>query len=856
MDTSLITDSNIERSETTIHTTANTLVDQSGALDGDTSTIQYDSPDFRLYFDRMLDSFDEFIKVYIMLLLKANGTYDHFPKGSSHSIDFTNMEHALGISSFGNSDTAALDFMWDLLRTTHITPPSVDTQNAYSSDEKTIDTIITTWHSDTELTDKEMDKILMDAIIMIQKYKDVDDVNILRKIEKLATIVLEESYSTKRKNMVKYIPNGKRDKEIMDDLIAFIENDLTPNERRILFSMDFKSLHTYETTTVPGPKKPFTKYIDQSDEKQFVLGKISSYLMSKYDKDLREMKHGFDLFQLITKAKERYYDYYTEQLILRNMANNPKSIKKSIKGFIDDANNENFKKTFNKFINEEPKIQLKRSNIKTYLELINKDNLNIETMIFLYNMGLNIDQLITENQKELDILLQKEVELEENKEDIIKKLEVYYKNSPELSKESFETYINNILRGIIKKGANPLEKQLFEINKKLTKVHTKYKSSEEYQKQLEAYKEKMSGYVEKIELKIKKSLEDYSNGSIDIFEKNNDFLRNFIIELLHNNYLPIVKDRIDKINQTPPIKNSETQPILDIMQANPTERLRMQTIELGRIKKITKKVEKRITELTAKETLTDDEKTELISLKEYLTAIKKLGYEESKNDVDFSIGVVSNIKDRRMINLAHQELQIAARRYSNRRKIIITALEAFKKNIDDSSIIYLVHALLHNKDVQTLLETRFIAKSGTEFNYDKIAYKCLSMLPLAEIVSSRVEVSEVIDSYNLSKVPISEHADLKSKIATIKTRAPYIMYLGGNGEPKTLVYLESRKPPGGKNYIVPVHSIKFEVKGNLLYEMKSSEIKKEKYIPTKRVGSPGESVLIDSGTPVTINRRI
>ena len=97
-------------------------------------------------------------------------------------------------------------------------------------------------------------------------------------------------------------------------------------------------------------------------------------------------------------------------------------------------------------------------------------------MIFLYNMGLNIDQLITENQKELDILLQKEVELEENKEDIIKKLEVYYKNSPELSKESFEIYINNILRGIIKKGANPLEKQLFEINKKLTKVHTKYKS--------------------------------------------------------------------------------------------------------------------------------------------------------------------------------------------------------------------------------------------------------------------------------------------------------------------------------------------------------------------------------------------
>ena len=43
-----------------------------------------------------------------------------------------------------------------------------------------------------------------------------------------------------------------------------------------------------------------------------------------------------------------------------------------------------------------------------------------------------------ENQKELDILLQKEVELEENKEDIIKKLEVYYKNSPELSKESFD----------------------------------------------------------------------------------------------------------------------------------------------------------------------------------------------------------------------------------------------------------------------------------------------------------------------------------------------------------------------------------------------------------------------------------
>lgn len=851
MDTSLITGYNIEKSETTKHTTANTLVDQSKPLGKDKFQIQYDSTDFRLYFDRMLASLDEFTKVYILLLLKANGTYDHFPDGRSYSMDFTNIEHAIGISSFGNSDTAALDFMWDLLRATHITPPSVDTQNAYANDEVAIiDTIITTWNSNTKLSDQD----IMDAIIMIQKYKDVDDVNILRKIEKLATIVLETSYSTKKWNKVKYIPNGKRDEEIMNDLIAFIENDLTPNERRILFSMDFKSLRTYETTTVPGPKKPFTKYIDQSDEKQFVLGKISSYLMSKYDKDLREMKHGFDLFQLITKAKERYYDYYTEQLILRNMANNPKSIKKSIKSFIDDINNENLKKTISKFINKEAKIQLKRSNIKNYLELFNKDNLNIETMILLYNMGLNIESLITENQKELDILLQKEVDLEEKKENIIKKLEVYYKNSPELSQESFETYINNILRGIIKKGANPLEKQLFEINNELTKVHTKYKSSEEYQKQLEAYKEKMSGYVEKIELKIKKSLEEYSNGTIDIFAKNNDFIRNFIIELLHNNYLPIVKDRIDKINQTPPIINSETKPILDIMQANPTERLRLQTIELGRIKEITKNVEKRITELTAKETLTNDEKTELISLKEYITALKKLGYEESKNDVDFSLGLVSNIKDRRMINLAHQEMQIAARISRNRREIIKKVLKTFKNNTDESSIIYLVHALLHHKDVQTLLETRFIAKSGTEFNYDKIAYKCLSMLPLGEIVSSRVKVSETIGSYNLSKVPISKHSDINDKMSSISDDSPFLMYLGGEGEPKTIVYLEFRTTGGP---LVPVHSIRYEVEGKLSYEMTADEVIKEgKYIPTKRIDSPVESVLIDSGEPSTINRRI
>ncbi len=853
MDTSLIADYNIERSETTKHTTANTLVDQSKPLGKDKFQIQYDSTDFRLYFDRMLASLDEFTKVYILLLLKANGTYDHFPDGRSYSMDFTNIEHAIGISSFGNSDTVALDFMADLLASIHITPQSTDTQKAYANDEATIiDTIITTWDSDTELSDQD----IMDAIIMIQKYKDIDDVNILRKIEKLATIVLETSYSTKRRNKVKYIPNGKRENEIMNDIIAFIENELTPNERRILFSMDFKSLRTYETTTVLGPKKPFTKYIDQSDEKQFVLGKISSYLMSKYDKDLREMKHGFDLFQLITKAKERYYDYYTEQLILRIMSNNPKTIKKTIKSYIDDASNERFKKTISKFINNKPKIQLKKSNIKNYLELFKKDNLNIETMILLYNMGLNIESLITENQKEVDILLQKEVDLEEKKEDIIKKLEVYYKNNPELTNESFETYINNILRGIIKKGANPLEKQLFEINNELTKVHTKYISSEEYQKRLETYKEKMSGYDKQIELKIKKTLEEYSNGTIDIFAKNNDFFRNFIIELLHKNYLPIVKDRIDKINQTPPIINSETKPILDIMQTNPIERLRLQTIELGRIKEITKNVEKRITDLTAKETLTNDEKTELISLKEFLTALKKLDYEQSKNDVDFSIGVVSNIKDRRMINLAHQEMQIAAATISNRREIIKKTLKTFKNNIDESSIIYLVHALLHHKDIQTLLETRFIAKSGTEFNYDKISYKCLSLIPLGEIVSSRVKVSETIGGYNLSKVPISKHSDINTKMSSISYHSPFIMYLGGEGEPKTIVYLEFRTT-GGSLKLVPVHSIRYEVEGKLSYEMTADEVIKEgKYIPTKRIDSPVESVLIDSGEPATINRRI
>ena len=853
MDYSSITDYNIERSETTKHTTANTLVDQSKPLGKDKFQIQYDSTDFRLYFDRMLASLDEFTKVYILLLLKANGTYDHFPDGRSYSMDFTNIEHAIGISSFGNSDTVALDFMADLLASIHITPPSVDTQNAYANDEATIiDTIITTWDSDTELSDQD----IMDAIIMIQKYKDVDDVDILRKIEKLATIVLETSYSTKRRNKVKYIPNGKREKEIMDDLIAFIENELTPNERRILFSMDFKSLRTYETTTVPGPKKPFTKYIDQSDEKQFVLGKISSYLMSKYDKDLRETKHGFDLFQLITKAKERYYDYYTEQLILRNMSNNPKTIKKSIKSYIDDTNNDHFKKTISKFINNKPKIQLKRSNIKTYLELINKDNLNIETMILLYNMGLNIEPLIVENQKELDILMQKEIELEEKKEEIIKKLEDYYKSNKELAKESFETYINNILRGIIKKGANPLEKQLFEINKELTTVHTKYKSSEEYQEQLEAYKEKMSGYDERIELKIKKLLEDYSNGTIDIFAKNNDFLRNFIIELLHNNYLPIVIDRIDKINQTPPIINSETKPLLEIMHANPIEKLRMQTIELGKIKEITKKIEKRITALAEKKTITDDEKAEIKSLKEFISTLKGLDYEQSKNDVDFAISLVSKIKDRRMINLAHQQMQIAATTSSNRREIIKKVLKTFKNNTDDSSIIYLVHALLHHKDVQALLETRFIAKSGTEFNYDKISYKCLSLLPLGEIVSSRVKVSETIGSYNLSKVPISKHSDINTKMSSISHHSPFLMYLGGGGEPKSIVYLEFRTT-GGSLKLVPVHSIRYEVEGKLSYEMTADEVIKEgKYIPTKRIDSPVESVLIDAGEPSTINRRI
>ena len=68
------------------------------------SNIVYSSDDFYSYFDSTMEAFDNFYKKYNLILLYGTGNYANFPGHLIKFIDFKDMEHAIGISSFGQSD--------------------------------------------------------------------------------------------------------------------------------------------------------------------------------------------------------------------------------------------------------------------------------------------------------------------------------------------------------------------------------------------------------------------------------------------------------------------------------------------------------------------------------------------------------------------------------------------------------------------------------------------------------------------------------------------------------------------------------------------------------------------------------
>lgn len=849
MDTSMITDSNIERSETTRHITGKTLVDQ------DAGTIIYESTVFRDYFDRMLESFDSFLQVYILLILKGNGVYEKFPDGSIHTIDFKNIEHAIGISSFGNADGTALDFMKDLLDTIQTNPPSQKIVKEFTMDEQNIiEPILITWNTKKVITPDNIEKVLL----LIQKYKDVDDLHILEKMEELANILVEVSYNNKRRRLIKYIPSKKRETEIIDDLIAFIDQNLTSDEKRILFSMDFQTMHSYEE--IARPRK---RYIDQFDEKSMVLGKITGYLSSKYDINKVGKQYGFDIPELIERVKLRYYDFYAEQIILRNMSINPKTIKKAINSYIEESNKENtehFQQTMKEFITRKPKVSLSRSNIKYYLKLLENKELNIETMILLYNMGSNIDQLLKGNEIELEKINTEKEKIEslyeEKKETLMKLYNSKSRNEP------FDTYLKNILRGRMKKRENPteedlkeeqLEEELIILYKEKLTIAKKYEANFKYNIDLETYKEKMDKYYETIEKKIKDFLIAYCQDlkeTIDLFKNNNMEMKKFILILLHKNYLHDTKNKIGKIFQKSPVINSDTAILREIMGSMASKKLQTKTIEYGAIKSIKEKNFALYQSLSSKTKKSKKDKENEAKAYKILKTMADIGYEQSENDVEFAIKLLSEIKDRRMINLAKELYQnkYGGINYTHYR--IIKVLNEFKHNVSDSSIIYLVHALMHTEDVQTLLETRFNNKKGTEFNYDKIAHKCLCLASLDEIVTSRVKLSESIGTIDPT-LP----SPIVSTLTATKAKYPYIMYLGGEGETKTLVYFETKKDSKGNTYLTPVHSIKYEVNGKLSYFLTAYEVLQGKYMPQKRKDTLVDGIPIEAGESNQVSKR-
>ena len=135
------------------------------------NNAKYSSPDFNYYYEGTMNAFDDFYKKYNLVLLLCNRKYQNFPDGSEHKFDFYNMEHTLGLTSYGQSDIDATDLLDNMLKNAVINQPSENIIQEFKKNKKDIERIINTWNTNHIINDYDyefMNQLLKD-------YKNYDN---------------------------------------------------------------------------------------------------------------------------------------------------------------------------------------------------------------------------------------------------------------------------------------------------------------------------------------------------------------------------------------------------------------------------------------------------------------------------------------------------------------------------------------------------------------------------------------------------------------------------------------------------------------------------------------------------------
>lgn len=738
-----------ESSEISRHLEKNPLIDLRE------SNVSYESNDFYHYFDSTMDAFDEFYKKYNLIVLKGNREYNNFPEDKTKRIDFRNMEHAVGLSSFGKKDVLGIEFLDDMLNCIHLESTTSDIIS--HDDENRINTIIDYWKNYGQL-----ESTLYDFINMILlKYKDVDDFKTQEIMFNLSKIILEKAFSNKADLLV-YSPSINRRKEqMLDDLVYFIDNIDNDRIKNILFNNNnFKNSH------VDGNN------YNEFDEKSLVIGYFANYLSSKYNinesyKDKIKRGESINIGEFIDEAKERYFDFYTTVAINNMMIKRNNSIKRKINSILN-PNNDNtvFNKIIDDYINKETLSILNRNNIHSFLSILDNNDLDINNMIIINNMRKEFHKSIEDSINEFNSILEELNTIEIKYIDLI----IDYQNKTGLDESTIKDRIETIARNKRNfENYSDEEKSIIEIHKRKKVLNNKLKSLDDYVLNLISFQEKSKDYDEKIKNKIKSLLKDYIDNK-EISKDDYLVIQDIVDELFHDNYKEsVIRELKYKKNVSSTFCETKN---LDGLDPNITDKLKLHIVKHS---------------------------NEMAKVFEGL-------YDEENfdNDYEKALQLVSEVSDRYALN---KVIDLKKKGHS-----IYSIIRDFKNNKHGISLINLQHALMKNMGVESFLKNRFECKDGLSINYIKLMYKCCSLLSIDEIVTSRVKVGKTVEKFEKKGIDLTDQEKNEIKSIVDNNKYPYIMFIGGVGNTKTVVYFEI--DDNNNNILVPLHAMRIDNNDN------------------------------------------
>ena len=764
----------------------------------------YSSSDFNYYYDGTMNAFDDFYKKYNLVLLLCNRTYQNFPDGSEYKFDLYNMEHSLGITSYGQSDIDAVDLLDNMLQNVVINQASDSIKQEFNKKTNEILRIINTWNTNHIINDYDYNFINQ----LLKDYKNYDDRLIQSYLIAISRILTRYSYENKVK-LIKYNPSiENRHKNIINDLVHFIDIIDNPQIKSILFNNNyFDKLH----------EKEFNGK-DNFDEKSLVIGYFTNYLSTKYDLNPDNKGLGLDVGKLIEEAKNKYFDFYTEKVISDTMKNDSKNIIRKLKKILNEKEGkESLNKIVNTIINQKTITnKINKNNINYYMSLANTKDLSINNMLLLKNISKDIPNIINETENEIENLNIKLLELEELKE----KLESNYKNKNynNLSDKEFKNIINTKIRSNYESN-NELEKELIEITRRYKNIKTKIANLKNFEDTILLLEEKTKNYTKLISKKLIEHLEDYIDGKKIIEDKH---LKTIINNLLYDKYIIPIKTEARTLYKYPKDKEVSAKYL-----PNSKDEIRTKELELK------------------------------IDNKDMSDIFKDLdGYSIEDNDIDNSLKLLSELSDRYALIIAYDL-------YQNNTSID-NIVKEFKEHPKRLGKIHLTHSLMKNEGVKKYLEKQFNTKTGVSFNYDKIMYKCNSMSSIDELINSRVETVITARKANIKGISLTpeEEQKVNNKISNIECK--YIMVLGGESDTRTLVYLtetpvkviDSKGKTTYKTFLRPLHSIRRTKENGLSAMFTKQEFldpNKDRYLPDRRNDNLKNGIELEPSKPSTIN---